>query len=168
MNNVVQTLTETQLNQIFPQVLINNVGKAVLAAAAAKYPANDFTTGDSSSNQLLNTAGFRFNAPTPSDLNSHVAKLDRNITKDQTAFVRFNTIYDHIGLLPQFPDTPAPNVWSHPWGFVAAHNWTLGKNWVNSFRYGLTRQAFSQLGDSGANNINFRFVFSPLAFSRYH
>jgi hypothetical protein len=166
VNNVVQTLTEAQLNQIFPQVLINDVGKGVLAAAAAKYPANDFTTGDSSSNQLLNTAGFRFNAPTPSDLNSHVAKLDWNITKDQTAFVRFNTIYDHIGLLPQFPDTPAPNVWSHPWGFVAAHNWTLGKNWVNSFRYGLTRQAFSQLGDSSANNINFRFVFSPLAFSR--
>ncbi len=166
VNNNVQTLSEGQLNQIFPQVLINDVGRAVLSGAASKYSANDFTTGDSSSNQLLNTAGFRFNAPTPSDLNSHVAKIDWNITKDQTAFVRFNTIYDHIGLLPQFPDTPAPNVWSHPWGFVAAHNWTLGRNWVNSFRYGYTRQAFSQLGDSSTNNINFRFVFSPLAFSR--
>ena len=164
--NVVRTLSLAQLNQIYPQVGINPAALSALAAAAAKYPANDFTQGDSSSIQSLNTAGFRFNASTPSDLNSNVAKVDWNISSNQTAFVRVNTIYDHLGLLPQFPDTTAPKVWSHPWGFVAAHNWTLGRNWVNSFRYGFTRQAFSQLGDSSTNNVNFRFVFSPLSFSR--
>ncbi|HKW35394.1 MAG TPA: TonB-dependent receptor [Candidatus Acidoferrum sp.] len=162
----IQTLNLTQLNQAFSQVGVNPAAVAVFQTAAQKYPANDFTVGDSSASQQLNTAGFRFNASTPQRLNSNVAKLDWNITKDQTAFVRVNTIYDHIGLLPQFPDTPAPTRWSHPWGIVAAHTWTLGRNWVNNFRYGFTREAFSQLGDSGANNVNFRFVFSPLAFSR--
>jgi hypothetical protein len=37
---------------------------------------------------------------------------------------------------------------------------------VNNFRYGLTREAFSESGDSAANAITFRFVFSPLLFSR--
>jgi hypothetical protein len=162
----VQTLTLTQLNQAFSQVGVNPAAVAVFADAAQRYPANDFTVGDSSASQLLNTAGFRFNASTPQRLNSNEAKIDWNVTSNQTAFVRVNTIYDHIGLLPQFPDTPAPTRWSHPWGVVAAHTWTLGKNWVNNFRYGFTREAFSQLGDSSDYNVNFRFVYSPLAFSR--
>ncbi len=89
-NNQVVTLSTAQLNQIFPQVGINPTGVSALAAAASKYPANDFTVGDSQPNRLLNTAGFRFNAPESADLNSHVAKLDWNITSKQSAFVRAN------------------------------------------------------------------------------
>jgi hypothetical protein len=37
---------------------------------------------------------------------------------------------------------------------------------VNNFRYGFTRQAFSQQGDSSDNDISFRFVYSPLFFAR--
>jgi hypothetical protein len=155
-----QTLTINQLNQAFSQVGINPKAVAVLAEAAKKYPANDTTVGDG-----LNTSGFRFNASTPVKLNSNVAKLDWNITSNQTAFIRVNAIYDLTTLVPQFPDTPAPRLWEHPWGLAAAHTWTIGKNWVNSFRYGLTRQSFNQSGDSSENQISFRFVFSPLAFT---
>ncbi len=165
-SGTIETLTTDQLNRAFPNVLINPKAVAALADAAKKYPANDFTVGDSSANQLLNTAGFRFNASTPVKFNSNVAKIDWNITSKQAAFFRLNTIYDLTGQPPQFPDTPAPNLWEHPWGLVASHTWTFGRNWVNNFRYGLTRQAFSQLGDSADNNISFRFVFSPRAFSR--
>lgn len=165
-NGNTQTLSLAQLNQAFSQVGVNAAAVAVFASAAAKYPANDFTVGDSSGNRLLNTAGFRFNASTPQRLNSSVARLDWNMTGSQNMFVRVNEIIDHVGLLPQFPDTPAPTRWSHPWGFTVGHSWTLGKNWVNNFRYGFTREAFSQLGDSSANNINFRFIFQPLSFSR--
>jgi hypothetical protein len=42
----------------------------------------------------------------------------------------------------------------------------MTSNLVNSFRYGLTRDSFSQQGDSSANSISFRFIFSPLAFTR--
>jgi hypothetical protein len=75
-------------------------------------------------------------------------------------------IYDLLAREQQFPDTPAPNIWSHPTGIAAGHTWTLSNNVINTFRYGLTREAFSQQGDSAENSISFRFVFSPLTFTR--
>lgn len=157
----VQTLTTAQLNSIFPNVGINPLAVAVLKDAAAKYPANDFNTGDG-----LNSAGFRFNTPLPAERNSHVGKFDFNLTSKQTAFLRANVIYDLIARERQFPDTPAPTIWSHPMGLAAGHTWTLNNTMVNNFRYGFTREAFSQQGDSSANSISFRFIFSPLTFSR--
>lgn len=165
------SLTLAQMNQVYPLtgggfLQMNPTALAALANAASKYPANDFTVGDSSAGSLLNTAGFRFNAPTPEKLNSHVGRLDWHATNNQSVFVRFNWIYDHSTSASWLPDTPAPTNWSHPIGMVAGHTWTIGSNLVNNFRYGLTRQAFSQLGDSADNLINFRFVFQPRAFSR--
>jgi Carboxypeptidase regulatory-like domain/TonB dependent receptor len=157
----VQTLTTAQLNSIFPIVGINPAAVAVLRDAAARYPANDFSTGDG-----LNSAGFRFNTPLPAERNSHVAKFDFNVTSKQTAFVRANVIYDLITQERQFPDTPAPVIWSHPQGIAAGHTWTLNNSMVNNFRYGFTREAFSQQGDSGENSISFRFIFSPRRFER--
>ena len=156
-----QTLTTAQLNGIFPEVGINPLAVAVLRDAAAKYPANDFNAGDG-----LNSAGFRFNTPLPAQRNSHVAKFDFNLTSKQTAFVRANVFYDLIARERQFPDTPAPTIWSHPMGIAAGHTWTLNNSMVNNFRYGFTREAFSQQGDSSENAISFRFIFSPLTFSR--
>src|SRR5256886_4197612 len=135
---------------------INQAALDALALAASKYPANDSSQGDG-----LNTSGYRFNAPTPVRLNSHVGKLDLNLSKNQTAFVRANGIYDHQTLPQWLPDTPAPLVWNHPWGLAAGHTWTIGSSWVNNFRYGYTRQAFSNGGGSNGKDIAFRFVFQP-------
>ncbi len=140
----------------FQDAGINQTALDALASAASKYPANDATTGDQ-----LNTGGFRFNAPTPTTLNSNVAKLDFNLTSRQTAFVRLNVQYDHQVLPQWLPDTPSPGIWSHPWGLAAGHTWTIGNNLVNSFRYGFTRQAFTAGGDSTGNDTDFRFVFQP-------
>src|SRR6185295_1625611 len=157
----ITTLTTAQLNTIFPSVGINPAAVSAMAAAAAKYPANDFTIGDG-----LNTAGFRFNAPVPVKRNSHSGKFDFNLTDKQQAFIRVNIIYDLIARERQFPDTPAPNIWSHPMGVAAGHTWTIKNNLINNFRYGLTREAFTSGGDSTANAISFRFVFSPATFTR--
>jgi hypothetical protein len=162
----ITTINTTQLNTIFPAVGMNPTAIAALAAAAAKYPANDFTVGDSSSNVLLNVAGFRFNAPTPVQLNSHYGNFSFKLGPKQELFVRTNIIYDLTSLAPQFPDTAKPAVWSHPMGIGVGHTWTLSNTLVNSFRYGYTREAFTQQGDSAANAISFRFVFSPNTFSR--
>ena len=119
-------------------------------------PPNDLSTGDN-----INTGGFRFNAPTPIKLNSNVAKIDYALNSKQNIFLRLNTQYDHQ-IEPQwFPDTPSPAIWSHPWGLAAGHTWSIGQNWVNSFRYGYTRQSFTEGGDSSGNDISFRFVFQP-------
>jgi hypothetical protein len=161
----ITTLNTAQLNTIFP-AQINPLAVAALADAAAKYPANDFNFGDSLPGRPLNTAGFIFNAPTPVKLNSHSGRFDYNLNDKQILFLRANIIYDLTGGIPQFPDTPSPDLWEHPWGFVAGHTWTINSRWVNNFRYGVTREAFSQQGDSGENQITFRFVFAPRRFLR--
>lgn len=157
----VGSLTTAQLTQIFPSVGINPAAVSALAAAAARYPANDFTIGDG-----INTAGFRFNAPLPVKNESHSLRLDFKLNSNHSIMARGNYIQDVNGGVPFFPDTPGPDFWSHPWGIVLGHDWVIGSDKVNNFRFGLTRQAFSQQGDSGANAISFRFVFSPLAFTR--
>jgi hypothetical protein len=162
----ITTLTSAQIAGIFPgtpgaPVGVNPIAISALAVAAAKYPANDFQIGDG-----LNTAGFRFSAPTPVQRNSHAGKFDFNLTDKQQAFVRVNIIYDLIGRAQRFPDTPAPNIWSHPVGIAGGHTWTLKNNLINNFRYGFTREAYSEQGDSSANAITFRFVYSPATFSR--
>jgi hypothetical protein len=150
------SLSKTQAQSVYQAAGINQAALDALAAAAAKYPANDSSRGDQ-----LNTSGFRFNATTPVHLNSHVARLDLKLTNNQNLFLRTNVIYDHQ-ILPQWlPGTPSPLVWNHPWGLAAGHTWTIGSNLVNNFRYGYTRQAFSQGGDSFGNDISFRFVFQP-------
>lgn len=154
------TLTTAQLNTIFPEAGINPAAVAVFAAASRKYPVNDDTVGDG-----LNTGGFRFNAPAPVDLNTHIMRLDYNLSSKQTLTFRGNYQHDSSSLIQYFPDTESPEFWNHPYGFGVSHNWTISNDKVNNFRYGLTRQAFTSGGDSNENAITFRFVFQPKAFS---
>ncbi len=155
------TITSAQFNQIYPQVGLNPVAQAALASAASRYPANDTNVGDG-----INTSGFRFNANRSIEENTHIARFDFNLTDRQQLLVRGNYQHDLSTSASAFPDTPVPSLWNHPYGFVVGHNWTISNNKVNNFRYGLTRQAFSQQGDSSENNISFRFIFSPLLFAR--
>ena len=155
------TLNTATLNSIYTSVGINPAAVAVFASAASRYPANDTSIGD-----RLNTGGFRFNAPTTTEENTHIARFDYNINSSQSLFLRGNYQSDLNQLTSYFPDTPARALWEHPYGFVVGHNWTISNNAVNNFRYGLTRQAFSQQGDSSASAISFRFVFQPNFFAR--
>lgn len=151
------SLNCSQLATIFPATNgCNSAALAVFAAAAARYPANSFEEGDG-----LNTAGFRFNADNKIKNNSQVLRLDFNPSARQQMFFRANYINDLETQAPQFPDTPAPIVWSHPTGFVVGLNWTASKNIFNNFRFGLTRQSRSTFGDSSDNSISFTNVYSP-------
>ncbi len=162
----IEQITAAQIATIFPNAGTNPAAIAALGAAAAKYPANDFNAGDSAPGRLLNTAGFRFNAPTTEYLNSHVARLDFSLTDKHQVFARGNYIHDNLGTSQNFPDTPQPSTWNHPNGFTVGHTWTINNSLVNNFRYGLTRDSFSVQGDSGINSTSFRFIFSPFLFSR--
>lgn len=157
------TINTTTLNQIFPSVGINPAAVAVFADAARRYPANDFTSGQGDG---INTGGFRFNSQTSVGENTHIARFDFNINDKQSLFARGSYQSDTTVGVSYFPDTPATTVWDHPYGFVVGHNWNISNNKVNSFRYGLTRQAFTTGGDSNDNSISFRFVFQPSFFAR--
>jgi hypothetical protein len=172
-------LTIAEINAAYASVGanpgINQTALNFLAAAAARYPANDTTTGDG-----LNTSGFRFNARTPTELNTYIARLDFNLTDRQTLFVRGNyqndTITRAVYFSPDcsvagdniqcFPDTPPLTTWHHPKGIAFGHIWTVSNAIVNRASYGLTRASFTQGGDSEENRVNFRFIFSPNGFRR--
>jgi hypothetical protein len=162
----IEQITAAQIRTIFPNAGTNQAAINALAAAAAAYPANDFNAGDSAPGRLLNTAGFRFNAPLTEYRNSHIARVDFNLANDHQVYVRANYIHDNLGTAQNFPDTPQPTTWNHPSGIAAVHTWTISNSLVNTFRYGRTRDSFSQQGDSSANSITFRFIFSPFLFSR--
>lgn len=139
----------------------NSAAIAILAGAANRYHANDTTTGDG-----LNTSGFRFNASTPVKQNAIITRFDANLTNRQILSLRFNYQDDHSTGVRRFPDTLAPENWQHPRGIAAGHTWTISNRLINSFRYGLTRDAFTNGGDSQQNQITFRFIYQSLNFSR--
>jgi hypothetical protein len=151
----------TLRNTVFTEAGINQAAVDVLAGATSRYTSNNVIVGDG-----LNTGGFLFNAPTTDKENTHIARFDWNPLSSQQIFFRANYQEDNSTLAPAFPDTPSGNFWSHPLGFVVGHNWTISSNKINNFRYGLTRQAFSQQGDSSANNVFFRFVYAPFLYTR--
>jgi hypothetical protein len=172
----VVTLTPAQLNALTTGfnnntntptgaavVDLNPVTVEILRQAAAKYPANNCRVGD-----CLNTGGFQFNASVPADLRAHVIRFDWNITSDakHIAYFRGNYQQDVTGGAPQFPDTLPTESWSHPWGVVGNYTWTISNNKVNNVRYGITREAFTNTGDSNVNAITFRSVFSSDLFAR--
>jgi hypothetical protein len=159
--NSTTSISAAQFNALYPGVNGENpAALAFLASAAARYPVNDNSVGDG-----LNTGGFRFNAPTSNHQNTNVLRLDWNFNDHHQLFFRGQQQSDPSSSAPAFPDTPAPENWSHNTGIAVGDTWTIGSNMINTFRYGLTRQAFTAGGDTNANAITFRFVYQPLNFT---
>lgn len=169
---VIKSLDSSQINALTANgspsgaalVNVNPAALSVLASAAAKYPANDFSVGDG-----LNTAGYRFNAAIPSAENTHTARIDWNVTSNDTHKISFRTTIqddftDTLGA-QAFPDTLSARRISKPYNIGVGHTWVISNNLINNFRYGKTRQSFSDEGDAENDTITFRGVFSPLNFA---
>ena len=163
----IASLDCSHISIVFPMTQgCNTSALAVFAAAASRYPANSFEIGDSKAGTLMNTAGFRFNANNKVNNNSHVVRLDFNLSAAAQAFFRFNYSHDIGTLSPQFPDTPYRVIPKHPLGFVIGHNWMINNDLFNVFRYGLSRDAFTNQGDSTDNEIAFFGVYVPRLYQR--
>jgi hypothetical protein len=145
-----------------PVVNENPAALAVLASAAARYPANDFTVGDG-----INTAGYRFNARIPAANNTHTGRFDWKVTRDEKHSIAFRIVAqdDFFDTTQRFPDTPTVRRISRPWGTAISHTWLISNNLINNFRWGFTRQKFSDTGDSTGDTLTFRSVFSPVNFA---
>jgi hypothetical protein len=169
-NGNLVTLTAAQINALTTNgqpggtavVNVNPASLAVLADAAQKYPANDFTVGDG-----FNTAGFRFNAKIPQEQNTHTSRIDWNITRDDSHKLSFRSTFQKdfaIGA-SQFPDTPGTRRDNKPFNISPAYNWVISNDKINVFRYGWTRQKFEDTGDTNNDTITFRGVFAPFNFA---
>lgn len=161
----IDNLTATQINALTlggaNVVDVNPASLMVLADAAARYPANDFTVGDG-----VNTAGYRFNASIPSETNTHTARLDWKITSNEKHSLSFRGIFqdDFFDGVSRFPDTPTVRRLNKPFGVVGSYTWLISTSMVNTFRYGFTRQKFEDTGDSTGDTLSFRSVFTPFNF----
>jgi hypothetical protein len=155
----ITTLSPSDIATAYPET--GGVNQSILKLLKTAPLPNDSSTGDG-----LNVAGYRFNASTPVHMGTHIAKLDFNLTNRQTLFVRGNYQNDKYTQAPQFPTTPAPDIWVHPTGFVAGHNWTITPSLLNNVRFGLTRQAMSMQGDIAQNLVTIRSVFQPYLYQR--
>lgn len=158
-STVLRTLTPADIATIFPATGgVNPVGLALLQTAPLP---NSNSIGDG-----LNTGGYRFNAPTSTNQNTHIGRLDYTITDRQSVFLRGNYQDDFYTQTRAFPNAPPPTLSVTPKGFVGGYTWAITNNLVNNFRAGLTRQAFTQGADVTGNSINFRFVYQPFLYQR--
>ena len=113
----------------------------------AKYPLpNDQTTGD-----LVNTAGYRFRAPTDTTKNWYIAKLDYNITRDakQRLSISAALANESSASAPFLPGgAPEENIVNYNKGIIAGYSAVLSSSLVNNFRYGFVRESLGTIGDS--------------------
>jgi len=110
------------------------------------FAVNDQTTGD-----LLNTAGYRFRAPTHTTKNWYIAKLDYNITSDSkhrlsVSGALANENNAGAPFLPGGP--PEHDIVNYNKGLIAGYSAVITSALVNNLRYGFIRQSLGNIGDS--------------------
>ncbi len=130
--------------------------QAMMSVIGKRYPSpNDFT-GDAG--DLLNTAGFRFNAPEPYVENNYVGRVDINPWQNHHLFGRVT--YNRINAVEspvQFPGDPETYPYldtSHAW--VVGWDWTIGNNKTNSLIWGET-----------VANLGFPVIWNPQGANQY-
>lgn len=125
-----------------------------------QYPLpNDFTQGDT-----LNTAGYRFSAPTPLRWNTYIAKIDYQLDSagKHQLFWRGNLQNDNYANgIPQFPGQPATSVFlENSKGYAVGYTALIHPNLTSSLRYGYTRQGQEFTGIQTAGAVTFRGISS--------
>lgn len=129
---------------------------AMLALYASRYPhANDFSGayGD-----LVNTAGFRFNAPFPYKEDDYVQRVDFNLNAKMKlwgkgSFVRTNGTESPV----HFPGDPETYPFlDQSYTYVVGHIWTINNAMVNQASYGETFE-----------NFNFPNSYNPTGPTQY-
>lgn len=113
---------------------------------------NDFSTVD-----VPNYAGYRFAAPTPSSDNWYIGRLDYKVNSKNSLFFRWTSVDDPSTGAPFLPGRPPESVsLDLSKGLVAGYTAILSPQWVNNFRYGLTRASYQNSGDTNLPWITMR------------
>ena len=148
------SINAAQVATLDPQGIGFDAG--MMNVIGGRYPSpNDFT-GDQG--DLLNTAGFRFNTPTPYVENNYVGKLDLAPWKNHHFFGRVT--YNHINAVHAPVEFPGDRETfpfldsSHAW--VAGWDWVIGNNKTNSFIWGET-----------VANLGFPATYNPQGANQY-
>ena len=152
--NTIQPLSSAQVAAFDPQGVGFN--PSLLSLFSSRYPrANDFSgaRGD-----LVNTAGFRFNAPFPYKEDDYVQRVDFNLNDrmklyGKGSFTRTTGTQQAI----QFPgDPPTFPFLDQSYTWVVSHIWTISSTMVNQASYG---EVFE--------NYNFPNTYNPTGVTQF-
>ncbi len=109
----------------------------------------------------LNIVGFNFAAPINNDFLTYILRSDFNIDRaaNHTLWWRGTLQDDAIASSPQFPGLePNTTRLGGNRGFVLGYRSLWGSNFVNTFRYGLTRISEATAGHQNSEFVDFRFI----------
>jgi hypothetical protein len=101
---------------------------------------NDFSIGDG-----LNTAGYRWNSPSESPVDSLTTRVDLTLTRGQTLFARYSNAFRNDLINDIINTSPRPMSWparvrlSDQQGLAVGHKWMISDRLVNEITAGFTR-----------------------------
>lgn len=152
-NPCITTLTNTQLAQNYDPAKIG-FDTDELAYINSRYPhANDLSQGDG-----VNTGGYRFTTPAPTNRSTYVGRVDYTMTPTQKVYGRFTiTRLNAISVLPEFPTDPLTHPeYDRSYAYVVSHVWQIGSNKVNQIYYG-----------DNISKLNFPDLYNPTGPNQY-
>jgi hypothetical protein len=136
----VSTLSPMQVAALDP--LGTGFNSALLTLINSRYPVANDLSGDVG--DMVNTAGFRFNAPFPYVEDDYVQRVDYNLNSSMKlfgrgTFTRTTATQDAI----QFPGDPPTSLFKdQSYAWVVGHTWTIGTNKLNQFEVGETYENY--------------------------
>src|SRR6266568_4276049 len=138
------------------------VDQAMLDYLSAEPAAQVLSSGDG-----VNNGTYTFSSPSPSTLNTSIAKIDFALSKNSHLFWRGNLQKDTESDAQQFPGQPAASTLEdNTKGFAVGHTWTPTSNLANDIRYGFIRQGYSSQGIGQGEYVTVRFLSQPTAQTR--
>lgn len=162
----VQTLTPSQFASLDPHC--SSLGTCPWGPGDNPYILSVFNAYPLPNGSLagdgLNTGSYTWAAPNPTNLWTNIAKIDYAISDKHHLFFRANLQDDSVLSPPQFPGTPPSNTnRDNTKGIAAGEIWTINQNLVNNFRFGFTRQGYSNAGASSLPWVTLASVSNPTA-----
>jgi len=147
-NGTTNTISASQIAQFDPAHI--GLAPGLHSITASRFPIpQDFSVGDG-----LNTAGYRFNAPTPFKQDIYVGRLDYNINSKHRIWGRATYGQSSASSIALFPgDTPIKGTnYSH--GIVFGWDSTWGSNKTNSLIWGETIAKPGQIVPTTPQGVN--------------
>ena len=133
-SNQIETLSPSQVAALDPQGV--GFDSSLLSLMNSRFPHANDLSGDVG--DLVNTAGFRFNAPFPYAEDDYVQRVDYNMNAKMKIFgvgrfIRENETESAV----QFPGDPvtAP-FYNRSYSWAVGHNWAISANKLNQAEYG--------------------------------
>ena len=165
-NGVLHQLTAADIKGIDPSGI--GIDPSALKALQGFPIGNSTVGGTTNTADGLNTTGYIFNAPTHSDQNTYIVRLDYKVDAagKHNVFVRGNLQNDSQGGSPQFPGEVANSVTlANNKGMGAGYTAVLTPNMVATTRYGFTRAGGESTGILAGNYEWFRGFSTPYGTS---